>query len=90
MNPRTRQATGHIDRDGRMIHRHDEVAVTRRPHYINTNYETEPARRARVLWVGRKWLLYFENGATEDLNNYGQKELKIRCDNSCDNKKRQA
>ena len=77
MNPRTRQATGHIDRDGRMIHRHDEVAVTRRPHYINTDYDAEPARRARVLWVGRKWLLYFENRATEDLNNYGQKELKF-------------
>ena len=77
MNPRTRQATGHIDRDGRMIHRHDKVAVTRRPHYINTDYDAAPAAPAHVLWVGRKWLLRFENGATEELNNYGQKELKF-------------
>ena len=90
MNPRTRQATGHLDRDGAVIRRHDKVAVTRRPHYINTDYDAAPARAARVLWVGRKWVLWYGGREVEDLNGYGQKELKIRCDNSCDNKKRQA
>lgn len=72
---KNRISTGHLDRKGRMIHRHDRVDVTLRPHYINTDYDKAPTRPAHILWVGGVWLLRFGDGTTEPLNHYSQNEL---------------
>lgn len=85
----THQATGHLDRNGEMIHRHDTVQVVRRPHYIQEDYSTLPTREARVLWVGKAWLLWYGGRETEPLNSYSCKELRRAqnaCDNKCDNR----
>lgn len=66
----TNQATGHRDRNDKMIHRHDLVLAARQLLPGIKGKKTEAPRPAHVLWVDRQWLLRFEDGTTEPLNYY--------------------
>ncbi len=72
--------TGHLDREGRMIHEGDTVLVTRRPHYIKTDYTKEPTREATVRWTDA-WTIYYDLQEQEPLNNYNSKELLLKTQN---------
>lgn len=72
----THQATGHFDRKGQMIHRHDQVLAVRFESVWSSAAPRAP-RPAHVLWVAGQWLLRFEDKTTEPLNLYPQKALKI-------------
>ncbi len=71
MKART-QATGHLDRNGRMIHRHDTLRIYR---HRSGDQPGVPPHIAHVIWVGSSWLLYFGSGQAERLNNYTSREL---------------
>jgi hypothetical protein len=69
-------ATGHMDRNGQMLHAGDMLEVTVRPHYIGTDYDKEPTQRAQILWTSSGWTLRFiRTGGIEPLNNYHANEL---------------
>ena len=69
--------TGHLDRNGQMIHEGDTVLVTKRPHYIKTDYDKEPAVEATVSWTD-SWTLFYNLQEQEPLNNYDSKELLLK------------
>ena len=69
--------TGHYDRSGKMICRHDKVQVVVRPHYLNADREKLKHRPAYVLRSGLVWLLWYGNRTTEPLNFYGKEDLLI-------------
>lgn len=73
----TNQATGHRDRNDKMIHRHDLVLAARQLLPGIKGKKTEAPRPAHVLWVDRQWLLRFEDGTTEPLNYYTRHGLEI-------------
>ena len=73
-------ATGHLDRDGRMIKEGDTVLVTVRPHYIKTDYSKEPTRQAQVTWTDG-WTLIYGLQEQEPLNNYNSEELLLKTQN---------
>lgn len=73
----TNQATGHRDRNDKMIHRHDLVLAARQLLPGIKGKKTEAPRPAHVLWVDRQWLLRFEDGTTEPLNYYPRHGLEI-------------
>lgn len=72
----THQATGHLDKKGKMISRHDLVLAIRFPSVWSSKAPGAP-RPAHVLWVGRQWILRFEDKTTEPLNLYPQKAIEI-------------
>ena len=73
----TNQATGHRDRNDKMIHRHDLVLAARQLLPGIKGKKTEAPRPAHVLWVDRQWLLRFEDGTTEPMNHYPRHGLEI-------------
>ena len=82
----TNQATGHRDRNDKMIHRHDLVLAARQLLPGIKGKKTEAPRPAHVIWVDRQWLLRFEDGTTEPLNYYPRHGLEIVGDNPRDNR----
>ena len=74
---KTTQATGHLDRNDKMIHRHDLVLAARQQLPGIKGKKTETPRPARVLWVSRQWLLRFGDGTTEPMNHYPRHGLEI-------------
>jgi len=62
------KATGHYDRAGVMIHRHDCVLV---------GAEGEKCRPAYVLLQGRNWILWYGEHKTESINNHGAERLLV-------------
>jgi len=77
MNDINHIPSGHFDRNGNMICEGDAVLVTRRPHYIDTDYDNEPAEEAQVIWAGDSWILLYAPGVQENLNGYSAKELLV-------------